>query len=1249
MGRPENPVNPTAGPVQRLAHELRELRRAAGSPPYRAMARATGLSATTLSQAAAGKRLPSLAVVHGYVDICGGDRSEWERRWTDAQVGAVAAVRSDDDDCQPPYLGPRGFDAENRNLFFGREQLVDQLLQLLSENRIVAVIGASGSGKSSLLRAGLAPRLSHPSIGSQPHPVRLFTPGAEPASTHGHLLASAGDGTETWLVVDQFEEIFTQCHDRQERDRFINQLLAARDPRSRLRVVIGLRSDSVPRCSEHGELATVIRRCALAVGSMTANQLRMAVVRPAQSVGLLVERELAARIVGEVTDQPGALPVLSCALLETWRRRRGRTLTVAAYEAAGGVRGAIADCAEEMYQHLSADQAYRVRRLLLRLIEPGQNAADGGRRLTHAEMRELAGPGWQSALERLARARLVTVDEEGALLAHDALISCWPRLSNWIEEERERLLDQKRLTEASRAWSDLGCEPEALYRGGRLAVAERLFAEQDREHSLTATERAFLTAALEAREVERIAAVRTTRRTGILAIVSSTALALALVLSLAVWKGTLDRQRQRADSAARHLASVADSLRTTDPRTAMQLGVAAWRTSPLPESRRALLGSLAQPELDAFMDPAVGDRRFRLLTRFGRELLSADSGSWQTWDVAGHRPTGSGRLPEGSVEAGSPDSTVLAIAGRDGLLRLWDRNTSRWIFNEVSSPAWSDVGFAAGKGRGFLLTAGDFGVQVRSVADGSVRFAASDTIGRANVALDPDGQLIATCRTNAAPQVWDAGRGRAVAGVWEQARSTCSDSSQMVFGPAGGRFAAVSARGIAVWEVRSGRQVAHIDDTDVRDAAFSPSGTFLATTSLDEIRIWRLGSPDIPVFRYPLDNQRLRSGLAWDPNGRLLRYLEGATIHTLDIEPAMTSGWRSAPLSGVQLSPDGRTLATAERTASEPHMRYRFELRETGDGRVLRTLPSQALPVARDPTLPVRPEDTRPVMAFSPDGSGFAYGVTSINRRATPQRLTIWDVRANRERVTLDLTTAGSAAALVAMALGPHSRTLHVTRTNGLGDLEYEAWDTNSGRRIAGVGPAASLLAISPDGGLVVGDHSVLELSSGTVAEHDLVQGDEVDAVAFSPNGSRLVAGEATGRVAVWNGALRQRTTLLPNSFADSSGNPQFPEGVGALALSPDTRTLAVGGAAGTLRLWDITTQQPLGGPFTMSGDAIESLAFSSDGRTLYAAGAHVALQRYTIDPEGAVARVCERFAMTTPTDHWQTYLPGKTHMRLCV
>ncbi|MFE2498862.1 helix-turn-helix domain-containing protein, partial [Streptomyces scopuliridis] len=612
-GRREVPVDPGAGPVQRFAFELRKLRAEAGVT-YRVMAGRAGYSITTLSQAAAGEQLPTLPVVLAYATACGGDGAQWEARWREASGEAAALPAGNGDgDVDPPYRGLARYETGDSGRFFGREQLTADLVDLLRRERFAAVFGPSGIGKSSLLRAGLIPALQNsPEQDGRLAAIRILTPGSSPFRDHAQLFAPSATGkdADTLVIVDQFEEAFTLCQDPAERARFVDLLLTARRPDSRLRVLITVRADFYGRCAEHRDLADALRDANVLVGPMTPAELRAAVVKPAIARGLTVERALTAELVGEVTGVPGGLPLMSHVLLETWRRRRGGKLTLEEYRAAGGLDGAIAKTAEDLYARLTTQQAEVARGILLRLVTPGDGTPDTRRPADRTELDTLPHP-QQTAhvLERLVHARLLTLDDDVVDLAHEALIMAWPRLHGWIDDDRERLRAHRRLTEAARSWDDLGRDPGALYRGSRLAAAHEHFSN---EHpgDLTTLEHDFLIASTTAREQEEQAAARATRRLRTLTATLSILLVLAVAAgSLALQQSLLkDEQRQVADlerrvALSRQLAVQSTALIGTNSDLASLLAVEAYRSSPTTQAVESLNTAAAVPLLHRIGHP----------------------------------------------------------------------------------------------------------------------------------------------------------------------------------------------------------------------------------------------------------------------------------------------------------------------------------------------------------------------------------------------------------------------------------------------------------------------------------------------------------------------------------------------------------------------------------------------------------------------------------------------------------------------
>ncbi|HKN55133.1 MAG TPA: hypothetical protein VJX66_21745, partial [Amycolatopsis sp.] len=592
-------MEPGDDPLTEFAADLRRLREQAGNPTYRELGRRAHYSAGTLSEAAGGRKLPSLAVTTAYVRACGGVVSEWEQRWH-----AVAEEdRRDghpepqpDGGEKPPYVGLTAFGPEDAGRFFGRERLVEKLTRRLARQRFLAVLGASGSGKSSVLRAGLIPAMV-------PAPTILMTPGARPLQecavkfaaalglTSGAMLADftadpanlglaarqlmADREGDVVLVVDQFEEVFTLCADIEERHRFLAALVAAtEDPAGRIRVVLGIRTDFYTHCAQHPELAEAMQDAQILVGPMTTEELRQAISQPAIDAGYRVETALVSRLVADATGQPGVLPLLSHALLETWRRRRGTTLTLAGYESTGGIERAVAQTSEHTFGTLSARQQRLARQVFLRMTALGEGTEDTKRRISRDEL-DTDDADAAVVLDRLASARLVMLDDTGIEIAHEALIRGWPRLREWLAEDRDGLRVHRQLTEATDAWESVYEDQGWLYRGTRLAIAREWAARQDSE--LSQRERRFLDASLQVERAEQELTRRRARRLRQLVALLAVLLLFAVGATVYAVNAQSTATSQRNNALAQKVAGQALALHGTDPALASQLALAAYR------------------------------------------------------------------------------------------------------------------------------------------------------------------------------------------------------------------------------------------------------------------------------------------------------------------------------------------------------------------------------------------------------------------------------------------------------------------------------------------------------------------------------------------------------------------------------------------------------------------------------------------------------------------------------------------------
>ncbi|MFF7446002.1 MULTISPECIES: helix-turn-helix domain-containing protein [unclassified Streptomyces] len=1284
MGRPEADLDPGAGPVQRFAFELRKLRQEAGGITYRQMAREVEVSVSTLSRAAKGEQLPSLPVVLAYVRACGGDRQEWERRWREAVTEQARAAHLVEDESIPsPYRGLARFEAGDAELFFGRDEVTDGLVRAVTQHRVSAVFGPSGSGKSSLLRAGLIPRLRSLEGPDRPAAVRILTPGEHPLRAHAAVCVPAPGEQDTWLVVDQFEEVFTLCRDPDERADFIARLLAAAGPSSRLRVVLGVRADFYADCLAHPELAAAIRESTVPVGPMGADALRAVIVKPAQAHGLIVERALTVRLVDEVADAPGGLPLLSHVLLETWRRRRGKIMTLAGYEAAGGLEGAVTKTAEDLYAQFTEGQAAEARRVLLRLVAPGDGTPDTRR---PAERGELQGAGRQETghvLEALARARLLTVDGTSVEIAHEALLSAWPRLRGWIEEDRDRLRAHRQLTEAARAWEELGRDAGVLYRGRRLATSLEHFSDAS-PGDLTHLEHDFLTASLAAREQEQRAASRTGRRLRRLRVGLSLMIVLAFVAGVIAWQQSESEKRERLQAEARRIAALAESLRASDPVTAMRLSIASWTLADLPESRSALMSAAVQKEQDAFTDPDADPAAVRSLSGDGRTLVSVGAKQVVTWDLRSHRRTASfpglgGDLAYAGVM--SADLRRLTLLYRGDKVGIWDVRAGR---DEGQRLASGDGAEISTSGRTLVLyntsiRGSQTAIQVRDmktrrvllerrtdsvlpqVGPGEV-YDVSDWAMRRlhqqrwvinypfpDAQVSADDRLMALCLPGARLQIWDIPRRRKLPTAWTPMTTAANCSEEdFQFTPDGRHMILRGPAGIRRWDITSGRELPKLRHEGLEDLEFSPDGRFMAATDPDEVLLWRTAAPAAPVFRYPLSDETV-SDLRLDMEARRIRYFAGRSqtvVRSLSLDGVVDADWQSRPAVSASFSPDGSTLAVAHQDTGTG--RAQIRLYDGRNGTHTASLPSAACPTPPEGrhsplTCPVH-------MVFRSDGRILAYGVTQPDVSSSlPDKLSLWDVP--RHRITKSLTVTRTdpdkpgalAYSVNGVTFHPDGTSLVISRTPE--DERLEFWNLRSGgksRETRGIG--GETLAVKPGGRILATNHGqLLDLRSGRITRRALTSG-ATTALAFSPDGKYLAAGDESGQVTVWDGDAHKSRGVLPASPV-RDGTPRR---VSSLAFSPDGRILAAAGDDGTLRLWDPDANRPIGSALPTPGTALLALAFSPDSKTLYAAGEHVPLQTYDITTSQADTLACDRAGAGLSPDEWHMHVRDIPYRRTC-
>jgi len=538
---------------------------------------------------------------------------------------------------QAPYKGLASFEESDAALFFGREQLVGELAARTVGAGLLAVVGASGSGKSSVIAAGLLPSLG---AGLLPGSERWKTVSMRPGERPLAELATVDAGTvdeRLVLVVDQFEEVFTLCHDEDERTGFVDRLVGLASDPERFAIVIGLRGDYYGHCGVYPDLARLVATNQVLVGPMTVEELRRAIELPARRTGVRVESALTDALAAEIGDEPGGLPLLSTALVELWHERDEDWLRLSTYERLGGVRGAVARLAESSYDNLTDEQREATRRLFLRLVASGDEGALARRRVSLSELDLDRDQALGVVVERLTADRLLTAQASSVEVAHEALLREWPRFQDWLAEDAQGRELREHLTQSAKRWESADRDAAELYRGARLTATMDWAAGRERE--LNELEREFLTEGRNHADLEADRQRRQNRRLKGL-------LAGAVVLLVAAIAGGIVALQQR--SSAQHQATVALSR---------QLGAEA-----VSEPRIDLAMLLAREAVG--LDPSL-ETRSDLLTTLLRVPSAIRTFHWNT-------------NRNGAV-AVSPDGRTVAIEDNNGSTVVENASTGRRI------------------------------------------------------------------------------------------------------------------------------------------------------------------------------------------------------------------------------------------------------------------------------------------------------------------------------------------------------------------------------------------------------------------------------------------------------------------------------------------------------------------------------------------------------------------------------------------
>ncbi|MFL5852691.1 MAG: hypothetical protein ACJ77G_09445 [Solirubrobacteraceae bacterium] len=1020
-------------------------------------------------------------------------------------------------------------------------------------------------------------------------------------------------------------------------------------------------ADVYGRLGAYPDLAAAVAGNQVLLGAMTQDELVRAVRQPARLAGLKLEAGLVELILRDVASEPGALPLLSHAMRATWERRDGRTLTVEGYRASGGVAAAIGRTADAILDGLPPEQATVARSVFLRLTELGEGAADSRRRVPSAELvPEHASPeGVEALLERLSEARLVTLDDGSAEVAHEALIREWPRLRGWLEDDRAGLRAHRRLGDAAHVWDAGGRERSDLYRGARLAGAVDLVHGGGAE--LNAVERAFLDASVEESQRERRAERRANRRLrGLLA-------GAAVLLAVAIGAGVLSvNQRNRAESQAlRSDAERIGALAQTAPglEQSMLYGAAAVALEDSVQTRGELLAALQrQPAAVRVLRPTSAIVSALALSPDGRLLASGDSAGVvsftdvKTWQRAG-APV---RLPSFVAPQAirfSPDSTTLAVATRHGTrseLHVVDvatreaRRIGSWRGlgpQQVSDPTTA-IAYAPG-GRRLAVSVVERASASSAETPTAERLLLLDAdTGRRvwerkyplrpaqeapQLLFRPDGALI-TSAVKGETLVWDAREGRIVRRYPIGGRFDVSPDGRRLAVTLNNFRQGLGDSKIALLDLRSGRHTVLLERVAwewLVSLTFTADGTRVIGEGPEGAHVWDLRSGRI-TETYGVPKSQPWAEHVLDRRGLVMDVRSDGAISVWDADGAHRSGRRFAwsreggcggnPCTVVD--PRGAVIATSN-----------------GDGTIALVDLRTKRRIAR---LPARDGTFAEAIAFMAGGRQLVTGGSAGS-------VTIRDV--GSQAIVRRLRFPDRVAAV---AVSPDDRLLAVElQADGASSARVELLDLRSSSPVrthqlpyAGVqGPEGPHdLAFTGDGRLLValgccsGGSTVLAWDTRTGAKRlEVRDRRRPHTMALAP-GSRLMAvGMESGDVTWWDldtGRPRGPATRMAGG------------GIYQLAVSPDRRLLAVGALDQTATVWDIRTRKRLGGAFPTEKFFLPNVAFEPSGRLLVTELGD-ALE-WPLDRASLQRFACQVAGRSLTREEWAAVLPNQPYRRVC-